>query len=350
MVRASIVLNRRDRRGMRVKARRCRDAAMRTRMVIVVHLAEGWAVAKTAQALGCHPKTVRRVRARWLEEGEAGLIDRREDNGERKATEEYAAQLLRVLEKSPPQFGHARPTWTQQLLVRTMANRNGVTISVTTMSRLLKKMGVRRGQPKPLAPCPWTERARKARMRLIHRMVESLPANEVAVWEDEVDIDLNPRIGPDWTLPGRQRVVLTPGKNVKRYMAGALDARTERVAWVKGVKKNSGLFITLLRRLKEVHAAKRVIHVILDNYTIHSSRRTQAWLDEHGRKFRLHFLPPYCPDDNRIERKVWREMHANVTYNHTCRTIDCLMTAVGRWLKAFNRRTLPAVAESRKAI
>ena len=56
--------------------------------------------------------------------------------------------------------------------------------------------------------------------------------------------------------------------------------------------------------------------MILDNFVIHSSQQTQLWLAEHGGKFRLHFLPPYCPDDNRIERKVWREMHANVTVNH----------------------------------
>lgn len=39
-------------------------------------------------------------------------------------------------------------------------------------------------------------------MTLIHRLIESLPPDEVAVWEDEADIDLNPKIGSDWTLPG----------------------------------------------------------------------------------------------------------------------------------------------------
>jgi transposase len=29
----------------------------------------------------------------------------------------------------------------------------------------------------------------------------------------------------------------------------------------------------------------------------------------------LHFLPPYCPDDNRIER-LWKDLHDNVTRNH----------------------------------
>lgn len=46
---------------------------------------------------------------------------------------------------------------------------------------------------------------------------------------------------------------------------------------------------------------------MLDNYCIHDSRQTRAWLKKHGSKVRLRFLPPYCPDDNRIERCVWRK-------------------------------------------
>jgi len=59
-----------------------------------------------------------------------------------------------------------------------------------------------------------------------------------------------------------------------------------------------------------------VIHVILDNFKIHKSKRVEAWMKEFGTRIRLHFLPPYSPDDNRIEAAVWRPMHAEVTYNH----------------------------------
>jgi transposase len=51
----------------------------------------------------------------------------------------------------------------------------------------------------------------------------------------------------------------------------------------------------------------------------------------------VHFLPPYCADDNRIER-VWLDLHANVTRNHRCRTIEQLMAQVVAFLRAFNQR------------
>ena len=53
---------------------------------------------------------------------------------------------------------------------------------------------------------------------------------EVVLFEDEVDIHLNPKIGPDWMLPGQQKEVVTPGVNKKRYIAGALNAKTGKIA------------------------------------------------------------------------------------------------------------------------
>jgi transposase len=93
-----------------------------------------------------------------------------------------------------------------------------------------------------------------------------------------------------------------------------------------------------------------VIHVVLDNYVIHSSRETRLWLGEFGGKFRLHFLPPYYPDDNRIARKVWREMHANVTVNHRCETIEELVTEVVDYLMSHNRQTRTGLLKIANAI
>ena len=76
-----------------------------------------------------------------------------------------------------------------------------------------------------------------------------LPKNEVAVYEDEVDIHLNPKIGYDWMGYGQQKEVLTPGQNRKRYLAGALNVRTRELTWVEEEKKDSWLFVQLLGKL-----------------------------------------------------------------------------------------------------
>jgi transposase len=345
-----IVLHPRTREKLRRAAKRCKDADTRTRYRVVLLTADAWSGKRIVKALGCCAATVSRTLDRWEAYGEAGLVDRREDNGRTKADDLYAETVAWVLESTPREFFHRRPTWTRRLLVETAAAYTGVMVSLTTMGRLLKRLRVRRGRPKPTARCPWGESARKTRVAAIHALIDTLPPSEAAVWEDEADVDLNPRIGFDWMLPGTQREVPTPGTNVKRYFAAAMDAATDRLVWVRGGRKNSRLFIDLLRRLRAEYADRRVIHVVLDNYVIHSSRQTKLWLAQFGQKFRLHFLPPYCPDDNRIERKLWREMHANVTVNHRCATIEELMAEVVHYLMSHNRRARMRVRELRPAI
>ncbi len=345
-----IVLHPRTRAKLRCKARRCRDADTRVRYLIVLRADRGHSGKRIARELGCCGATVSRTLGRYETLGEAGLIDRREDNGQAKADELYGQTVAWILEGSPREFFHRRPTWTRRLLIDTAKTYAGVTVSLTTMGRLLRRLKVRRGRPKPLAPCPWSETARKTRVAMIHALIDTLPADQACVWEDEADIDLNPRIGFDWMLPGTQRQVMTPGKNVKRYLAGAMDARTDRAVWVKGERKTSRLFIDLLKKLLIEYVDKTVIHVVLDNFIIHSSRQTKLWLAEFGQKFRLHFLPPYCPDDNRIERKLWRETHANVTVNHRCETIEELMNEVVHYIKSHNRRARLGVRELQTAI
>lgn len=345
-----IVLHPQTRAKLQRDAKRCKDADTRIRYRIVLLSEQNFSGRQIARALGCSPSTVSRTRSRWESYGQAGLIDRREDNGPVLASDRYLHTVAWILESSPQAFFHRRPTWSKRLLIQTAKGYTGVSVSLTTMGRILQRLKVRRGRPKPDAPCPWSKTARKKRMEMIHTLIDTLPANEAAVWEDEADIDLNPRIGFDWMLPGTQRHVPTPGKNVKRYLAGAMDATSDHLIWVKAERKNSRLFLDLLKKLLSEYAGKQVIHVILDNYSIHSSQQTQLWLAEFGGKFRLHFLPPYCPDDNRIERKVWREVHANVTVNHRCRTMEQLMREVVYYLMGHNRRARLNVRESRAAI
>jgi transposase len=73
---------------------------------------------------------------------------------------------------------------------------------------------------------------------------------------------------------------------------------------VEGDRKRIALFIELLKKLYRHYVDKKVIHIILDNYIIHSSKITQKAVEKFNGRIVLHFLPPYCPDDNNIERCV----------------------------------------------
>ena len=100
------------------------------------------------------------------------------------------------------------------------------------------------------------------------------------------------------------------------------------------------MFLDLLDALRKKYPEARKLHLILDNYRIHDSTIVQAALRGYlAGKVELHFLPPYCPDHNKIER-VWKDLHANVTRNHRCRGINHLMREVRYYLQKRNRQKL----------
>jgi transposase len=333
---------------MRMRFRNCRMAAVRVRYLIIFNLWNGRGARLIETILGVHNTTVYRVAKRFREHGEASLWDGREGNGAEKLSETYLGVLDQVVRSSPHAQGWRRPTWTRELLVETLARKTGVRVHVGTMSRALALIQARRGKPRPRVRCPWQPAAKTRRLNRIAHVVASLPRHEVAVYEDEVDIHLNPKIGLDWMGLGQQKEVMTPGQNEKRYLAGAVDVRTGQLHWVEGEKKDAWLFMDLLKTLTVVYARATVIHVILDNYRIHSSHVIGIALAHFARRVRLHFLPPYCPDHNRIER-LWQDLHANVTRNHQCSTMTELMCAVRYYLRKRNRQTLPAVPQNSAA-
>jgi transposase len=318
--------------------RRCRSAGMRLRYVVIINVLNGRSARATAEVLQVHNTTVYRIVSRFHSYGEAGLADGRADNGADKVDDNYLNELYRVVQATPQDFGWRRPTWTRELLIETMVRRTGIRVHPTTMSRALAQIKARRGRPKQTVGCPWRKAAKTRRLNRIQQSLATLPRGEAAFYEDEVDIHLNPKVGLDWMVCGQQKEVVTPGKNEKRYLAGALDVRTRVLIWVEGTRKTSYLFLDLLDRLVREYPRARRLHLILDNYRIHSSEIAQAALEGYlAGKIELHFLPPYCPDHNNIER-VWQDLHANATRNHRCASMNKLMEEVRYYLRKRNRK------------
>ena len=291
--RITIKLHPMQRKRLERIVKRNSDAQERTRYLIILKYDEGKGSTTIARELHCAHSTPHRVAHRFLELGEAGLVDGRRDNGTVKADEHCYAVLTTLLEGSPRDYRWARPTWTRELLATEIVIATGVSLSVSTVSSMLGKLGARKGYPRPTVACPWPKSKRQRRIRELRALRDELPPDEPLVFQDEVDVHLNPKTGPDWMLPGVQKTVLTPGQNHKHYVAGALDAKTGETHYVEGPRKNSALFIALVQWLvAQAYPTAKRIHVILDNYIIHSSQITQRAIEALGGKVVLHFLPP----------------------------------------------------------
>lgn len=131
--------------------------------------------------------------------------------GSEKLSEHLLQTLDRVVRSHPQDHGWRRPTWTREILVQTMVRKSGVRIHVATMSRALALICARRANPQPRVKCPWSAAVKTRRINALQRRIATLPPGEVAVYEDEVDVHLNPKIGLDGMGFGQQKEAWTPG-------------------------------------------------------------------------------------------------------------------------------------------
>ena len=96
-------------------------------------------------------------------------------------------------------------------------------------------------------------------------------------------------------------------------ISGALELKTMNLVATHYKTIDSGYTIEFLQGLNAVYEGK-IIHIILDNGRYHKTEIVKNYCEKNDIK--LHFLPPYSPNLNPIER-VWKVMNEYVRNNRT---------------------------------
>jgi len=175
------------------------------------------------------------------------------------------------------------------------------------------------------------------KLQALRDLLATLPENETALFQDEVDVNLNPKIGSCWMQRGQQAKVVTPGNNEKRHVAGSLHWRTGALLVSQpGKRRNTELFLEHLDDLRRSLRSYTKIHVICDNAAFHQSRAVKQYLDRWRDRIEIHFLPKYAPETNPVER-VWWHFHETITRNHRCRTLQELLDQSYDWFQNAGR-------------
>jgi transposase len=239
-----------------------------------------------------------------------------------------------VSKATPEDFGYFRRRWSCETLAEVLAWETGTQRSAEAIRRALHRLGFVWRRPRPVVGPVDPDHAKK--LQRIRDLLAGLPANETAVFQDEVDIHLNPKIGSCWMPRGQQTEVPTPGNNEKRHLAGSLIWRTGTlIVSAPTRRRNAELFVAHLDDLRCRLRGSRRIHVICDNAAFHRSRLVLDYLARWGHRIVLHYLPKYAPQTNPIER-VWWQLHETLTRNHRCATIDELLSDVFQWINREN--------------
>jgi transposase len=231
---------------------------------------------------------------------------------------------------TPQDFGYFRQRWTCAMLAAVLAWVKGIHVSAETIRRGLHRAGFVWRRPRPvLGP---TDPEYDQKIRHLSDLMNHVPEDETVVFQDEVDIHLNPKIGSCWMPRGAQAEVVTPGTNEKRHLAGSLHWRTGTLLVSEpGRRRNAELFVAHLDDLRCRLRGYRRIHVICDNARFHHCRAVWDYLDQWGDRIVLHFLPTYAPKANPIER-VWWHLHETITRNHRFQNMEELLEQAFAWI------------------
>ncbi|MHC5824960.1 MAG: IS630 family transposase, partial [Nostoc sp.] len=132
-----------------------------------------------------------------------------------------------------------------------------------------------------------------------------LNPDEMVLCVDE-KTNLQPRPRKSKTLPAKPELPVRVEHEYERKGAlnlfAAFDTRTGRVWGQTYQRKRQEEFIAFLEYLdKEIPSYITIIHVVLDNLSVHKGKKVQAWLTKHQR-FIFHHPPVHCSWMNQVEQ------------------------------------------------
>jgi putative transposase len=326
----SITLQAEERKALLDHLRTQPDPQRRLRAHIILLLADGYTWAVIGAVLYCSSRTI----ARWKDRFEQGRVEAllglpHGSPGRLKAC--WLALVVGWLTSlSPRHFGFFRSRWSCELVALLLGKLHAVHVSRETVRRWLRQANFVWRRPRPVLKRK--DPRRQEILQGLRQLLLHLPQDETVVFQDEVDISLNPKIGCMWMPKGKQAEVETPGDNKKCYLAGSLHWRTGTLIATRGPKRDGALFSRHLDELRQRLRRYKKIHLILDNAKFHyESQPLYEFLGEHSDRFVFHFLPKYAPELNAIER-IWWVLHEQITRNHQCKSLEELVELVFTWL------------------
>jgi putative transposase len=332
----SITLDAAQRRTLIERYRKDPDPEVRSRAHILLLLDHGHSWATVATLLFCSSRTIDRWVKRSHREGVEGLAGHKPGRPFRLAARWVAVVVEWVTTQAPRDFGFLRSRWCCEAVAILMLELHQVEVSRETIRRWLHRGNLVYRRPRPtLKP---KDPGRQAKLDALRGLLARLPDDETAVFQDEVDLNTNPKIGAMGMVKGQQAEVETPGNNEKRYLSGSIPWRTGQVFLTPGRPKqgrNTALFLAHLDELRGRLRRYRKIHVICDSAKCHTSDEVAVYLWEHRERVERHLLPKYRPDCNPIER-VWWHLHEEITRNHRCQTMEELLDLTFAWLRSRN--------------
>ena len=287
----------------------------------------GWSCERVAAAFLLDDDTVRDWYRAYERGGVEGLKSFGHEGGSSRLTDEQEVALGDWVDVHCPRSIRKVGAWVRRTY--------GLSYSRSGLIALLHRLGFDYRKPETM-PRGLDDAKQQAFIDRYENLLNTMGADEAVVFVDAVHPTHQVRPAGCWA---RRDVAIAVEQTTGRdrlNIHGGIDLETGQTQILAVEKVNAPGFIKLLGEIERTHTAMRLVHVFVDNASYHKADIVKTWLAAAGRKIRLHFLPPYCPHLDPIER-LWALMHENVTHNRDYPTFNEFRLEV----LTFLRQTVP---------
>jgi transposase len=139
-----------------------------------------------------------------------------------------------------------------------------------------------------------------------------LPADEAICFIDGVHPTHNTKPAYGWIQKGVRKEIPTNTGRQRLNLSGALDIISKKVLVQEDLTLNARSTITFFEKIENAYPKALKVHIFCDNARYYKNKEVQKYIENS--KIKLHFLPPYSPNLNPIER-LWKLMNEEILYN-----------------------------------
>jgi transposase len=254
---------------------------------------------KAAEVFGVARPTINRWVGEYRKHGAAALKSRKRGRPKRSrlAGHEAALAVRLITDRCPDQLKLPFALWTREAVVELLAARFGLSVSVWTAGRYLKRWGLTPQKPMrrayeqdPVAVQRWLTKEYPA-------IREKAKAEGAEVhWGDEMGLRSDCQAGRSYGRKGKTPVVQGTGQRFGCNMISSITNRGTLRFMVFQKRFTAPVFIEFLARLVRQSGCK--VFLIVDGHPVHRAAKVKRWLANHSDQIRLFFLPGYSPQLN----------------------------------------------------
>jgi len=241
-----------------------------------------------------------------------GSLDARKRGGRpRKLTGPQMKWIYRtVTGKNPLQLNFPFALWTLDMVKRIIRKHLRVTLSRSSVGRLMDQLGLsaqrplwRAYQQNPTAVAKWL----REDYPLICKEAKTCGAR--IFFGDEAGVRSDAHSGTTWAPRGKTPIVSTTGARFGMNLISAISRTGQMHFAVVEGRVTAEVFVEYLRRL--IHGRRRPIFLIVDGHPTHKAVMVRRFIETVQDRLRLYFLPPYSPELNPDEL-VWNDLKNHI--------------------------------------